>query len=96
MNQIQDVCAMYPLWNTYSMDESGLFDRFCPKTSYLSSSEDRRDVRGTELHIKKDRITLLRLLMPMVRKSFQYGTLDMQPTQDIFETQCMLADVVIQ
>ena len=29
MNQIQEICSMYPLQNIYNMDESGLFYRLC-------------------------------------------------------------------
>ena len=45
MNQICDICSLYPLRNIYNMDESGLFYRLCPRMSYFSSSEIRRDVR---------------------------------------------------
>ena len=40
------------------MDESGLFYRLCPRISYLSSSENRRHVRGTDLQRNKDGITI--------------------------------------
>ena len=58
MNQILDICSLYPLRNIYNMDESGLFYRFCPRMSYLSSSEIRRDVRRTDLQRNENRITI--------------------------------------
>ena len=59
MNQIRDVCFLYPLRNTYNMDESGLFYRLCPRMSCLPSSKIRRDVRGTDLQRNKNRITIV-------------------------------------
>ena len=59
MNQIQEICSMYPLRNIYNMDESGLLFRLCPRISHLSSSENRRHVRGTDLQRNKDRITIV-------------------------------------
>ena len=38
MNQILDICSLYPLRNLYNVDKSGLFYRLCPRMSYLSSS----------------------------------------------------------
>ena len=43
MNQIEEICSVYPLWDIYNMDESGFFYSLCPRISYLSSSENRRD-----------------------------------------------------
>ena len=59
MNQIHDTCSLYPLRNICNMDESGLFYRLCPRMSYLSSSEIRLDVRGTDLQRNKNRITIV-------------------------------------
>ena len=44
MNQIRDICSLYPLRNILNLDESVLFYRLCPRISYFLSSEIRRDV----------------------------------------------------
>ena len=59
MNQIQEICSMYSLRKIYNMDESGLSYRLCPSISYFSSSENRRDVQGTDLQKNRDRTTIV-------------------------------------
>ena len=59
MNPIKKVYSIYPLRNIYNMDESDLFCRLRPRISHLSSSENRRDVRGTDLNRNKDRIIIV-------------------------------------
>ena len=59
MTEIRSIAQGYPLRNIYNMDESGLFYRMCPRMSYLSPDEKRKEVRGTELQRHKSRLTIV-------------------------------------
>ena len=49
MEEIRTAVDNYTTKMVYNMDETGLFYRLGPNRSYLLASEDRRNIRGTEL-----------------------------------------------
>ena len=49
IQEIRDISSDYELENICNMDESGLFYRIGPRQSYLTTTENRRETRGTEL-----------------------------------------------
>ncbi len=59
MEEIQSVSANYQLRNIYDMDESSLFYRTSPRTSFTLPSEKARTVRGTELQKQKVPISIV-------------------------------------
>ena len=59
MEEIRSTLAKYDLKNIYNMDESGLFYRMGPSRSYLLASENRSEIRVTELQRHKHRLSLV-------------------------------------
>ena len=47
--EMRSISAIYSLRSIYNMDESGLFYRMGPGTSYFSPAKEARTIRGTEL-----------------------------------------------
>ncbi len=58
-NKIRDICKEYNVTNIYNMDKSGIFYRMGPRQTYLSASETRDTVRGTEFGKHKERVTIV-------------------------------------
>ena len=59
MSEISAIAQSYRLENVYNMDESGLFYRLGSRMSYLSPTENRQNVLGTDLQRNKNRITIV-------------------------------------
>lgn len=59
MQQLQLIAADYDASNIYNVDESGLFYRMGPNRTYLTASENRAAVRGTDFLKHKSRVTIV-------------------------------------
>ena len=90
MNQIRDICYLYPLRNIYNTDEYGLFYRLCPRMSYFSFSEIRRDVRGIDLQRNKNRITIVMAVNADGSHILPVWYIGHPKTRNVFEIQDLL------
>jgi len=59
MTELRESLEDFRRENTFNMDETGLFFKTIPATTYLGLDESRRTVRGTKSLKAKDRVTLL-------------------------------------
>ena len=59
MENLRQKLASYELKLIFNMDETGLFFKMLPRTTYLSSKEDCATTRGTKGMRSKDRLTVL-------------------------------------
>lgn len=59
MAAIRLECTNYKLENIINCDETDLFYKLLPKTTYLTPSEDRKTARGTKYMKAKDRVSAI-------------------------------------
>lgn len=57
ISKLRENLRDYALSNIYNMDETGLFYRLFPRTTYVLQAEGKRSVRGLKSMHAKDRIT---------------------------------------
>lgn len=59
MDEIRALCATYPARNIFNVDETGFQYKVMPRRTYLSSSDDRKTVRGSKGMTFKDRLSAI-------------------------------------
>ena len=59
MNKLRKLVQLYDLQNVYNVDETGLLYCVIPSRTYLLTTENRNNMRGTRLMRSKSRVTLM-------------------------------------
>ncbi len=59
MDEIRQDLEKYDPENIYNWDETGLYFKLIPHSTYTAPNEERRQVRGTKSQKEKDRVTLI-------------------------------------
>lgn len=55
--ELRENLRSYPISNIHSMDATGLFFRFVPRTSFVLGAEGKRSVRGIKAMCAKEKVT---------------------------------------